>query len=65
LTLLNDFFRPNTYVFTKAFGEEVIVKEGVGLPICIVRPSIIGASYKEPMPVSINGACLTFCVFYL
>ena len=44
-------FRPNTYTLTKAFGEEVIVKEGIGLPVCIIRPSIVGCSYKEPMEV--------------
>lgn len=45
-------FRPNTYTLTKAFGEEILAKEGEGLPICIVRPSVIGAAYNEPVPVS-------------
>ncbi|CAK8671280.1 unnamed protein product [Clavelina lepadiformis] len=42
--------RPNTYTLTKAFAEEVLAKEGEGLPICIVRPSIIGAVYRDPVP---------------
>nr|CAB3244724.1 fatty acyl-CoA reductase 1 [Phallusia mammillata] len=42
--------RPNTYTLTKAFGEEVIVNEGKGLPLCIVRPSIVGATYHDPIP---------------
>ncbi|XP_022082827.1 fatty acyl-CoA reductase 1-like isoform X2 [Acanthaster planci] len=42
--------RPNTYTFTKALGEYVLLQEGGGLPICIVRPSIVGAAWKEPMP---------------
>ena len=28
-----------------------MVREGSGLPLCIVRPSIIGASYDEPIQV--------------
>ncbi|XP_038052736.1 fatty acyl-CoA reductase 1-like isoform X2 [Patiria miniata] len=42
--------RPNTYTFTKALGEYVLLQEGGGLPICIVRPSIVGAGWKEPVP---------------
>jgi len=51
--------RPNTYTLTKAFAEEMLVKEAIGLPVCIVRPSIIGATYEEPMPgwcTNLNGA---------
>jgi len=54
--------RPNTYTLTKAFGEEVIVREGQGLPICIVRPSIVGASYADPIPVSVSCCFLSFVV---
>ena len=43
---------PNTYTFTKAIAETVILKESVGMPICIVRPSIVGASWRDPIPVS-------------
>ncbi|XP_002734152.1 fatty acyl-CoA reductase 1-like [Saccoglossus kowalevskii] len=42
--------RPNTYTFTKAIAEYVLAEEGAGLPVAIVRPSIVGASWKEPMP---------------
>ncbi|XP_077866406.1 fatty acyl-CoA reductase 1-like, partial [Saccoglossus kowalevskii] len=28
----------------------VLAEEGAGLPVAIVRPSIVGASWKEPMP---------------
>lgn len=44
--------RPNTYTYTKALAESVVQQEGAGLNIAIVRPSIIGASWKEPFPVS-------------
>ncbi|CAF0792848.1 unnamed protein product [Didymodactylos carnosus] len=42
--------RPNTYTYTKALAEYVISQEGVHLPIAIIRPSIVGASWKEPFP---------------
>ncbi|XP_015434622.1 PREDICTED: putative fatty acyl-CoA reductase CG5065 [Dufourea novaeangliae] len=40
---------PNNYVVTKATGEYMVLKYGVGLPICIVRPSIIISTAKEPI----------------
>ncbi|XP_072047435.1 fatty acyl-CoA reductase 1-like [Amphiura filiformis] len=42
--------RPNTYTFTKSIAEHVFVEEGAGLPLCIVRPSIVGATWKDPFP---------------
>jgi fatty acyl-CoA reductase len=42
--------RPNTYTFTKAMAETVLLKEAGSLPISIVRPSIVVAAWKEPMP---------------
>ncbi|XP_026740069.1 fatty acyl-CoA reductase wat-like [Trichoplusia ni] len=41
--------RPNTYCFTKAIAEEAVRKYGEGLPICIVRPSIVVSTYEEPV----------------
>ncbi|XP_049883785.1 fatty acyl-CoA reductase wat-like [Pectinophora gossypiella] len=41
--------RPNTYCFTKAVAEEAVRKYGEGLPICIVRPSIVVSTYEEPV----------------
>ncbi|XP_070502066.1 putative fatty acyl-CoA reductase CG5065 [Chironomus tepperi] len=38
----------NTYVFAKALAEILITIDGIGLPIAIVRPSIIGACVAEP-----------------
>lgn len=43
--------RPNTYTFTKALAEYVISQESKGLPLAIIRPSIVGSSWREPMPV--------------
>ena len=45
--------RPNTYTFTKALAESLLQNEAKDLPVAIFRPSIVGAAYKEPLPVSI------------
>ena len=45
--------KPNTYTYTKQLAEHLLVKEGASLPLCILRPSIVGASWKEPFPVSL------------
>jgi alcohol-forming fatty acyl-CoA reductase len=39
---------PNTYTFTKSLGESLLATRGAGLPIAIVRPSIVETSTKEP-----------------
>lgn len=39
---------PNTYTFTKGLAESLIVKHGAGLPIAIVRPSIVETSLEKP-----------------
>ncbi|XP_060533433.1 fatty acyl-CoA reductase wat-like [Cylas formicarius] len=46
--LLGDI--PNTYVFTKAIAEELILTNRDLLPIAIVRPSIVLSTFKEPVP---------------
>ncbi|CAH1397945.1 unnamed protein product [Nezara viridula] len=40
----------NTYVFTKAVAEEAVRKNGLGLPISIMRPAIIFTARSEPIP---------------
>ncbi|KAL0273819.1 UNVERIFIED_CONTAM: hypothetical protein PYX00_006400 [Menopon gallinae] len=40
---------PNTYAFTKQIGEDIVRREGQGLPIGIFRPAIVVATYKEPI----------------
>uniref|UniRef100_A0A3Q1K949 Fatty acyl-CoA reductase n=1 Tax=Anabas testudineus TaxID=64144 RepID=A0A3Q1K949_ANATE len=44
--------RPNTYTYTKALAEYVVQQEQHRLNIGIIRPSIVGASWQEPFPVS-------------
>jgi long-chain acyl-CoA synthetase len=39
---------PNTYTFTKSLAESMIAKHGEGLPIAIVRPSIVETSVGKP-----------------
>ena len=39
---------PNTYTFTKSLGESSLAKLGRGLPIAIVRPSIVESSERTP-----------------
>lgn len=42
---------PNSYVFTKRMAEHLLVENNAkGLPLYIVRPSIIGAALTEPFP---------------
>jgi len=40
----------DTYTFTKAIGEQLLVKSGNGVPLIILRPSIIESSLMQPEP---------------
>jgi len=42
--------RPNTYTYTKALAERILVQEAGDLPIAVVRPSIVSAAWREPIP---------------
>lgn len=42
--------KPNTYTYTKQLAEYMLVQEASNLPIAILRPSIVTASWKEPFP---------------
>lgn len=41
----------DTYVYTKALGEMLLgqVARDAGLPVAIVRPSIVESAWREPM----------------
>lgn len=43
---------PNVYAYTKALGEQLLEKDcgENGIPLVIVRPSIVTASLQEPFP---------------
>lgn len=57
--------RPNTYTYTKALAEYLLQQEAGDLNVAIVRPSIVGASWKEPVPVSNTDCCTVFIVALL
>ncbi|XP_050358279.1 fatty acyl-CoA reductase wat-like [Nymphalis io] len=40
---------PNTYCLTKAVAEEAVRIHAEGMPVCIVRPSIVISTYEEPV----------------
>ncbi|XP_003243174.1 fatty acyl-CoA reductase wat isoform X1 [Acyrthosiphon pisum] len=52
-SMLKDW--PNTYAMTKAIAEGEITTHGKGLPIGVVRPSMIVATDSEPVPGWINN----------
>ena len=43
--------RPNTYTYTKSIAEALLKDEYGTLPVAIFRPSIVGATYTEPVRV--------------
>ncbi|XP_071570660.1 fatty acyl-CoA reductase 1-like [Temnothorax nylanderi] len=40
---------PNTFTFTKAIAEDTVLRYGSGMPVCIVRPSIVTSTWNEPI----------------
>ncbi len=46
---------PDAYAFTKALGERALVESRDGVPVSIVRPSIIESALAEPVPGWIRG----------
>jgi alcohol-forming fatty acyl-CoA reductase len=42
--------RPNTYTFTKSLAEAILREDGKGMPVAIMRPSIIGAALRGSLP---------------
>ena len=48
--LLARFGHPNTYTLTKSLAEHLLVARGGAVPLAIVRPSIISASWRHPFP---------------
>ncbi len=45
----------DTYTYTKALGERLVVAEREGRPTAIVRPSVIESSLSEPSPGWLDG----------
>lgn len=42
--------QPNSYTFTKALAEHLVVGRRGDVPLAIVRPSIISAAWRHPFP---------------
>ncbi|XP_042149474.1 putative fatty acyl-CoA reductase CG5065 [Ixodes scapularis] len=47
--------KPNTYIFTKHLAEWIVAEHGQRLPLVIVRPSIVSASWREPVTGWLDG----------
>ncbi len=47
---------PNTYTLTKSLGEHLLLEARGGIPLSIVRPSIITATWRRPFPGWIDSA---------
>ncbi len=45
----------DTYTYTKALGEQIVVRAAGDLPMAIVRPSVIESSLSEPSPGWLDG----------
>ncbi|XP_043522128.1 putative fatty acyl-CoA reductase CG5065 isoform X2 [Frieseomelitta varia] len=56
---------PNMYTFSKNLAEQVISNNADSLPVAIVRPSVIGASLKEPCPGWVNNIFGLTSIFML
>lgn len=57
---------PNTYTFTKAITERILALKRGDIPMCFLRPTIVGGSLKEPVPgwvdsVAAIGAVMLYC----
>jgi nucleoside-diphosphate-sugar epimerase len=48
--LLRETGHPNTYTLTKCLAEHLLVERRGAVPLSIVRPSVVSASWREPFP---------------
>jgi thioester reductase-like protein len=46
--LLRETGHPNTYTLTKCVAEHLVTRRGEGLPISLIRPSIVSVSERTP-----------------
>jgi len=45
----------DTYTYTKALGEQIVLRQRGDLPVAVVRPAIIESSLAEPSPGWLDG----------
>jgi 1-acyl-sn-glycerol-3-phosphate acyltransferase len=60
--LLGATGHPNTYTLTKCLAEHLLARRRGGVPLILVRPSIIAASWRRPFPGWIDSAA-AFALF--
>ncbi|CAD8153134.1 unnamed protein product [Paramecium octaurelia] len=61
--IIGDF--PNTYTFTKCIAEKLLVQNRApNFPLTFVRPSIVGASWKDPTPGWIDSLVASSAIFF-
>lgn len=54
--LLAQTGHPNTYTLTKCLAEHLVARRAQGLPVTLVRPSIVSACRTHPVPGWIDSA---------
>jgi fatty acyl-CoA reductase len=54
--LLAETGHPNTYTFTKCIAEHLLMARKGDVPLAIVRPSIVAATWRHPFPGWIDSA---------
>lgn len=54
--LLAETGHPNTYTFTKCIAEHLLVQNKGNVPLVIVRPSIVSATWRHPFPGWVDSA---------
>jgi thioester reductase-like protein len=54
--LLAETGHPNTYTLTKCIAEHLVARRGEGLPLTLLRPSIVSASERAPFTGWIDSA---------
>jgi alcohol-forming fatty acyl-CoA reductase len=54
--LLRETGHPNTYTLTKCLAEHLLVEERGHVPLTLVRPSVVSASWRDPFPGWIDSA---------
>jgi len=54
--LLAETGHPNTYTLTKCLAEHLVARRADGLPVTLVRPSIVSACRARPLPGWIDSA---------
>lgn len=62
--LLKAHKRPNTYTLTKSIAERLIEEEHGNVPSCIVRPTIVCAALRDPLPGWLDNFAAANGCFY-